>query len=143
MNCEQHLKVVLLLPWSNQSKSYSWSCWGFWVTKNSVSLVANSVTPSLGTMTMHSSTENLSAITILNLENRMFCKWHGAILWAVALFVTHLLYDNLFKTMTAKFGTDIKKSNLRNVPSAFLSMCVHAYIHMSAHTQNYSIMFLH
>lgn len=69
--------------------------------KKCISLVANSVLSSLGAMRMHSVTEDWSGMTPVKLENRMFCKWYGVILWIVALFVTHLLYDNLFKTLTA------------------------------------------
>lgn len=105
------------------------------VAKKCISLVANPVLPSLSAMRMHSVTEDWSGITPLHLENRMFCKWHGVILWIVALFVTHLLYDNLFKTMTAMFYTD-EKRNLRNLPST----CLLIYC---AHTQKYFILFLY
>lgn len=110
------------------------------VAKKWIGLVVNSVPPSLGAMRMHSETEDWSGITPLNLENRMFCKWHGVILWIVALFVTHLLYDNLFKTMTAIFFTD-EKYYIRNLPSTCLCTCVHAYI--LCNTQKYFILFLY
>lgn len=110
------------------------------VAKKWIGLVVNSVPPSLGAMRMHSETEDWSGITPLKLENRMFCKWYGVILWIVALFVTHLLYDNLFKTMTAIFFTD-EKYNLRNLPSTCLCTCVHAYI--LCNTQKYFILFLY